>query len=83
VNMWLWAAAALLLSFIPCGITCFRGEPGDRLAALEMAGALATLEALLLAEGFERTFLFDIALTLGLLSFGGGLVFARFLQRWL
>jgi multicomponent Na+:H+ antiporter subunit F len=38
---------------------------------------------MLLAEGFGRLPFFDLALTLALLSFAGGLVFARFLERWL
>jgi multisubunit Na+/H+ antiporter MnhF subunit len=36
----------------------------------------------LLAEGLHRSGVFDLALVLALLSFGGGLVFARFLERW-
>ncbi len=48
-----------------------------------MAGALVTIELLLLAEGFDRSSFFDLPLTLALLSFGSGMVFARFVQRWL
>jgi multisubunit Na+/H+ antiporter MnhF subunit len=83
VNLWLWAAAALLLSLVPCGAACFRGEAEDRLAALELAGALVALELVLLAQGFHRPPFYDLALTLSILAFGGGLVFARFLERWL
>jgi multisubunit Na+/H+ antiporter MnhF subunit len=35
------------------------------------------------AQGVERSSFFDIPLALTLLSFGGGMVFARFVQRWL
>jgi multisubunit Na+/H+ antiporter MnhF subunit len=38
---------------------------------------------MLLAEGYHRSFLFDLALMLALLSFGGGMVFVRFLELWL
>ena len=38
---------------------------------------------LLLAEGFGRAPFTDLAVALALLSFGGGLVFARFLERWM
>ena len=38
---------------------------------------------MLLAHGFQRIPLYDIALAAALLSFGGGLVFVRFLERWL
>ncbi len=83
MNAWLWAAAAMLLSLISPLITCFRGTPGDRLVGLEMGGCLITIELLLLVEGFQRPSFFDLPLTLALLSFGGGMVFARFYQRWL
>ncbi|HSU68705.1 MAG TPA: monovalent cation/H+ antiporter complex subunit F [Tepidisphaeraceae bacterium] len=82
-NVWLWAAAALLLALIPCGITVFRGKPGDRLVGMEMASTVVTLEMVLLVEGFQRTPFYDLPLTLALLSFGGGMVFARFMERWL
>jgi multicomponent Na+:H+ antiporter subunit F len=83
MNIWLWAAAGILLSLVPCGIVCYRGTVGDRLVGLEMASALVTIELLLLAEGFNRSSFFDLPLTLAFLSFGGGMVFARFVQRWL
>lgn len=83
MNLWLLTAAGMLLALIPCGITCFHGELGDRLIALEMASALVTIELLLLAEGYNRSSFFDLPLTLAFLSFGGGMVFARFVQRWL
>ena len=38
---------------------------------------------ILLAQGMNRPSLYDLALALSLLAFGGGLVFARFLERWL
>lgn len=82
-NVWLWAAAALMLALIPCGVTCFRGKPADRLVGLEMTGVVITLDMVLLAEGFQRSPFYDLPLTLALLSFGGGMVFARFLERWL
>jgi multicomponent Na+:H+ antiporter subunit F len=82
-NVWLWAASALLLALIPCGVTCFRSLPADRLVGLEMAGVIIVLDMILLTEGFHRLPLYDVPLTLALLSFGGGMVFARFLERWL
>jgi multisubunit Na+/H+ antiporter MnhF subunit len=55
----------------------------DRLAALETAGVINTLALLVLAEGFQRIPFVDLALAMALLAFAGGLVFARFLERWL
>ena len=83
MNPWLWTAAVVLVSLIPCGIVCFRGTLSDRLVGLEMTGVLVTIELLLLAEGFHRPSFFDLPLTLAFLSFGGGMVFTRFVQRWL
>ncbi len=83
MNVWLQAAAALLFAFVPCGIIVFRGSAMERLVGLEMAGMIAALELVLLAEGMHRLPFYDLALALGLLAFGGGLVFVRFLERWL
>jgi multicomponent Na+:H+ antiporter subunit F len=83
MNVWIWAALALLLALIPCLIVCFRGDIGDRLVGLEFASIVVTIELLLMAQGFGHPSFYDLPLTLVLLSFGGGMVFARFLQRWL
>ncbi|MGH9688766.1 MAG: MrpF/PhaF family protein, partial [Candidatus Acidiferrales bacterium] len=55
----------------------------DRVVALEFGSCIVTLELVLLSEGFHRPSFYDLPLALALLSFGGGMVFARFLQRWL
>ena len=83
MNAWLVAAAGMSLSLIPCAVVCLRGGPVARLVGLEMTSVCNSLVLLLLAEGFQRTLFYDVALSLALLSFGGGLVFARFLERWL
>lgn len=83
MNAWLWAALAMLISLIPCLIVCFRGDLSDRLVGLELASVLVTVQLILLAQGFGHPSFYDLPLTLALLSFGGGMVFARFVQRWL
>jgi multisubunit Na+/H+ antiporter MnhF subunit len=83
MNVWLWAAFALLFSLVPCMIVCFRGDLADRLVALELASVLTTLDLLLICQGFAHPSFYDLPLALVLLSFGGGMVFVRFLQRWL
>ncbi|MDQ3752677.1 MAG: monovalent cation/H+ antiporter complex subunit F [Actinomycetota bacterium] len=82
MNIWLIAATVLLLGLIPCGLVCFKGAPMQRLVALEMAGSLDVMVLLLLAQGFDQPPFYDLALVLALLSFSGGLVFVRFLERW-
>lgn len=83
MNAWTWAATFLLLALVPCGVICFRGESEDRLVGLEMAGVVATLELVLLCEGFGKPAFYDIPLAMAFLTLGAGVVFARFLQRWI
>ncbi|HWG48685.1 MAG TPA: monovalent cation/H+ antiporter complex subunit F [Candidatus Acidoferrales bacterium] len=83
MNAWLISATVLLFALIPAGIITFRGSSMDRLVGLEMASIITTLTLMLLAHGFQRIPFYDIALAAALLSFGGGLVFVRFLERWL
>ena len=86
MNAWLWAAAVVFAALVPTGIIVFRNQGDslpDRLVALEMATALVTIDLLLFAQGFNRPSFFDIPLTLAILGFGGGMVFVRFVQRWL
>jgi multicomponent Na+:H+ antiporter subunit F len=82
MDQWTVAAIALLLGLVPCGVVCLRGEPTERLVGLEMAGTLDALVLLLLAVAYHRSIYLDLALALALLTFAGGLVFARFLERW-
>ncbi len=80
---WLWGATAMCAGLVPCAAVCLRAKDVfDRLVALEMTGMLASLAMILLAEAMQRPLFFDLGLTTALLSFGGGLVFARFLERW-
>lgn len=83
MNLWSTAALVLLWSLVPCGLVCLRGDPVSRLVGLEAAGLIVTLVLLLLAEAFHRLPFYDVAVVAALLSFGGGLVFAQVLGRWL
>jgi multicomponent Na+:H+ antiporter subunit F len=83
VNGWLIAAGVMLVCLIPCGIACLRGDIADRVVGLSATGLIAALVLLLAAEGFHRQPFTDLAVAMALLSFGGGLVFARFLERWM
>jgi multicomponent Na+:H+ antiporter subunit F len=83
VNVWLLAALVLIvLGLVPCALVIFREPPMDRLVRLEVASVIVCLVLLLMAEGLHRPPFFDLALAVALLSFAGGLVFARFLERW-
>ncbi|MFC4638924.1 MrpF/PhaF family protein [Deinococcus hohokamensis] len=83
MNPWFLAATLMLLLLVPSGLVCLRGDLMRRLVGLELSGMIATLTMLLLAQAFRREVYFDLALACALLSFGAGLVFTRFLERWL
>lgn len=83
MNAWMLAAIGMMFALLPCGLLALTAELRQRLVALEMAGVIITLEFMLLAMAFRRMPLMDFAIALGLLSFGGGMVFAHFLARHL
>lgn len=83
MNVWLISALALIFALVPAAIVAFRGDPMDRMVGLEFASVVTTLTLMLLAHGFQRIPFYDIALAACLLSFGSGLVFIRFFERWL
>lgn len=83
MNPWLWAAFVLMLGWIPCMVVVARGDTMSRLVAFQMAGVVTILTLLLLAEGYRRPAYFDVGLTLAMMSFASGQVWARFLERWL
>lgn len=83
MNIWLIAAAGVSASLLPCADMCLRGTPERRLVGLEMASLIVTIALVLFTIGFGRTPFMDLPLALALMSFGGGLVFARFLGKHL
>ncbi len=83
MNVWLSTAFILLLCLIPPFLLCIRGDAVNRLVGLEAGSTIAATILLVSAIGYNRVPFVDIALTLALLSFGAGLVFTRFLERWL
>ena len=83
MNAWLIAAIVLLFAMLPCGIVALTGDPVRRLVGLEMGSMIAVLEMVLLTEWMGNANFLDLPLCLALLAFGGGLVFVRFLERWL
>ena len=82
MNAFLWAATAMLALLVPCGLLAARGSILDRVVALQLAGSIATLALLVMAEGFNRSIYVDVALVFGLSSFVASLAIVRFLERW-
>lgn len=83
MNAWIISATVLLFGLVPLLVACFRGDPMDRLVGFEAVSMISVLILMLLTIGFQRVDLMDVALAAALLSFGGGLAYARFLERWL
>lgn len=83
MNAFLAAALALLACTAFAAAPLLRGSHMDAVVGMELAGVLVALVLLLLAEGTSRSALFDIGLVAAFLSMGGGLVYARSLERWL
>lgn len=83
MNAFTIAASALLVGFLPLAIVALRTRPIDGVVALQLAGTVGTLVLLCLAEGLHRSFLYALPVVSALMSWIGGLVFVRFLGRWL
>lgn len=83
MNCWIVTALAVLGCMIPCFLLCLRGDAMSRLVGLEAGSTMAVIVLLLLTEVVNQSSFVDLALTLALLTYGSGLVFARFLERWL
>jgi multisubunit Na+/H+ antiporter MnhF subunit len=81
VNEWLIAATVLVGLLIACGAVAALVDVMSGVAALEVAGVVATTTLLVLAEGTHRQSFVDLALVAGLLTLPGGLVFARLMER--
>jgi multicomponent Na+:H+ antiporter subunit F len=58
-----------------------RGEPGERLVALQSVSATLTVVLVVLSVGLGRSSYLDVALVLALVALAGSLVFARFFGR--
>ena len=83
MNSFVIAAIAMLVAVIPCGIVVVRGQLMDAVVAYEAISSVVLMVLVLLAEGFRRSGEFELPVLLALLLFGSGLVFVRFLERWL
>jgi multisubunit Na+/H+ antiporter MnhF subunit len=77
------AAVVMLAATAPCLVVVVRGTVMDALVAYEAVSSVVVMVLVLLAEGFRRSGEFELAVLLAVLLFGSGLVFARFLERWL
>lgn len=83
MNPWLMATCGVGICLVPCAAMCLRGKPEWRLVGFEMTGAIVTILMALFVAGSNRFVFMDLPLSQAMLSLGGGLVFARFLEKHL
>lgn len=83
MNAWLMATCGVGACLVPCAVVCLRGKPEWRLVGFEMSGIIVAILMALYVAGTNRLAFMDLPLSEALLSFGGGLVFARFLEKHL
>ena len=77
------AAIAMLICLIPAGVVVARGDLPSAGGAYQFITAVMVMVLALRAQAFGRSSLFELAVLLALLMFGGGLVFVRAMERWL
>jgi hypothetical protein len=83
MNAFVLAAIGMLLAAVPCLIVLWREHVMEAVVAYQALGSIAVMVLILLAEGFGRTGEFELPVLLAALVLGSGLVFVRFLERWL
>jgi multisubunit Na+/H+ antiporter MnhF subunit len=77
------AAVAMLIGLVPAGIVLCRSSLMAAVVAYEFITSVVVMVLALLAQGFGRSGLFELAVLLAVLMFSSGLVFVRALERWL
>lgn len=84
MSTWDVAAGALLLALLPCLLLAWAArDPVTRLIGVEGASAVATMLLMALAQDWDRASYLDLPFVLALLTYGGTLVYTRFVERWL
>jgi multicomponent Na+:H+ antiporter subunit F len=73
----------MLLGVAPCCIVVLRARLMERFVAVQLVQVIAILAIVMMAMGYGRSIYLDVALVMAVLTLAGGLVFVRFLERWL
>jgi multisubunit Na+/H+ antiporter MnhF subunit len=83
LNGFVIAAIAMLVAVIPCGIVILRGTVMEAVVAYQAISSIVVMVLVLLSVGFRRIGELELPVLLAALILGSGLVFVRFLERWL
>jgi multicomponent Na+:H+ antiporter subunit F len=76
------AAIAMLIAIIPAGIVLCRAELAASVVAFEFITSVIVMVLALLAQGFQRSSLFELPVLLAVLMYASGLVYIRARERW-
>ena len=74
--------AFVLAALAPLMVAASLRRPIDGLVIVQTAGAVTTLALVCLSVGLGNSLYFTVALVAAVACWIGGLVFARFLGRW-
>jgi multicomponent Na+:H+ antiporter subunit F len=82
MNAFLISATILLGLLAPLLVAASLRRPIDGLVVVQTAGAVTTLALVCLSVGLGNPVYLTVAIAAAVASWIGGLVFARFLGRW-
>jgi multicomponent Na+:H+ antiporter subunit F len=74
---------ALIAGVMPCLIVVLPGKIFRRFAAAQMSQIIVVVAIIVLTMCYDRMVYLDIGLSLSILALASGIVFARFLERWI
>ncbi|MDP4024184.1 monovalent cation/H+ antiporter complex subunit F [Methylobacterium sp. NEAU 140] len=83
MSVWTAAMLALLPPLALATALAWRGRPGQRFAAFQVATTVTVAILTLFTFASDQASLIDLALTLVLLNLPGTLLLAVFLERWI
>jgi multicomponent Na+:H+ antiporter subunit F len=83
MSPWTLAILALLPPLVVALVLTWRGRPGQRFAAYQLAGTLTVAVLVFLTFATDQASIIDLALTLVLLNLPGTLLLSVFLERWI
>jgi multicomponent Na+:H+ antiporter subunit F len=83
MTIWLAVVIAMLPPLVVPLWVAMRGDLANRLVAVQLASAVASLVLVLMSFAFDQSTFIDLPITLSLLSLPGTLMLTLFLERWL
>ncbi len=81
MNVWIVAATVVAVGMAPCIWIAARASLFEGIVALQLAGQLATLCFVLMAQGSSGPSFVNLAIGLCVADFASSLFFVRYLER--